>query len=362
MTAAPPSASSKLQRMLSYWAATAILYLLCILLTLREVVTGGLAAGPARIVMGLGALEIVLCYGLIRGSRRFGIPNWKLAVGQAIFAVLYDLTLYAMLPSIHAALLIGMPVVIVFSAFALRPRQTNWLGAFALVALVLTAAAMSLAQPERYQWDLEAIHVLLTAIGVASVAVVTGDLARLRARLHLQTEELGDALKRIERLAITDELTALPNRRRMHELLDQQERRRDGALALALIDLDHFKRINDTWGHDSGDQVLRAFARAVRTELREGDTLARWGGEEFLLLMPGTGADDARRVVERMRARVAGQPLAEVGGGLRVTFSAGLAAVRADEALGDAIRRADTALYQAKAAGRNCVVSAAAAA
>jgi diguanylate cyclase (GGDEF)-like protein len=146
----------------------------------------------------------------------------------------------------------------------------------------------------------------------------------------------------------------------MNELLAQEERRRDacgGSTCIAVLDIDFFKRINDRFGHAAGDDVLRAFAQAARAELREGDALARWGGEEFLLMLPHTAATDARTVLERMRARVAAMAPCE---GLEqpVSFSAGLSVWRVDETITDAVNRADKALYAAKAAGRNRLVEA----
>jgi diguanylate cyclase (GGDEF)-like protein len=124
-----------------------------------------------------------------------------------------------------------------------------------------------------------------------------------------------------------------------------------------VLDIDFFKRINDSLGHAAGDSVLRDFAQATRAELREGDVLARWGGEEFLLMLPDTSADNARAVIERMRARVAAlEPC--IGLERRVSFSAGLSVWRHDETITDAVNRADQALYAAKAAGRNRVVEA----
>jgi diguanylate cyclase (GGDEF)-like protein len=185
-------------------------------------------------------------------------------------------------------------------------------------------------------------------------------MGKLRVRLKTQKDELLAALDTIRTLATIDELTALTNRRHMNELLAQEERRREacgGPTCIAVLDIDFFKRINDRFGHATGDKVLRDFAQAARAELREGDVLARWGGEEFLLMLPDTSAGNARTVVERMRARVA---TLEPCDGLehRISFSAGFSVWRPEETITDAVNRADQALYAAKAAGRNRVIEA----
>jgi len=158
-------------------------------------------------------------------------------------------------------------------------------------------------------------------------------------------------------LATVDELTSLVNRRRMHEVLEAEERRQsDGrGTCIALLDIDFFKQVNDRYGHAAGDAVLRSFSNTARACLRANDVLARWGGEEFLLLLPDAAPEDARSVLERMAERVHDMKVA----GLqerRISFSAGLATRRAGEPFADAIHRADKALYQAKEAGRDRIV------
>jgi diguanylate cyclase (GGDEF)-like protein len=182
----------------------------------------------------------------------------------------------------------------------------------------------------------------------------------LRSRLGAQRKELADALALNRELATRDSLTGLLNRRAMVELLAREHpriERGQGPLAVALLDIDWFKRINDGFGHGAGDEVLRRFATTVKAQLRAADALARWGGEEFLLLMPGTSVDDARTVLDRLRAAVAEGGFEQIAPGLQVTFSAGLVAMQEGESQDAAIDRADRALYRAKQGGRNRVES-----
>jgi diguanylate cyclase (GGDEF)-like protein len=203
----------------------------------------------------------------------------------------------------------------------------------------------------------EAITFGYLAGALTSTALLTGQMSKLRSRLKYQKRELSDALDTIRILATVDELTSLVNRRHMNEVLEAENRRRGLAAdsCIALLDIDFFKQVNDRHGHATGDAVLRAFSAAARASLRTDDVLARWGGEEFLLLLPGTAPMDARAVLERMAERVRTMVVPGLDGE-RITFSAGLATRSAGEPCAEVISRADRALYAAKEAGRDRIV------
>ncbi|WP_426172893.1 GGDEF domain-containing protein [Massilia sp. TWR1-2-2] len=320
----------------------------------REQAGGVVPPIQAWLVIALGLASLLTFYVLLRCARRFDIPNWKLALRQAQFAIVFDLALYAVLDTLRGAMLIGLPVVIVFCAFALRPRQTVVLSACAIAGLAATMTAMVLSNPAHYPLYTESVYFALTTFGMVSVTAITGELHRVRGQLVNAVDTIGT-------LATTDELTLLANRRHMNHLLALEESRRAAApqhVCVALIDIDFFKAINDKYGHAAGDAVLKSFADVAGATLRAGDTLARWGGEEFLLLMPDTRLDEAVAVIERMAARIGALPLAAVDPALRITFSAGVAASLPLERFDQAIHRADEAMYRAKANGRNCVLAA----
>jgi diguanylate cyclase (GGDEF)-like protein len=165
--------------------------------------------------------------------------------------------------------------------------------------------------------------------------------------------------QQLVRLASQDGLTGLPNRRRTAELATDALAEATASLkplTIAIIDMDHFKFINDRCGHATGDYVLREFARLGRESLRECDVLGRWGGEEFLLVMPDTTPDVAMATLERLRTLVFGIHLPPSGAGLRVSLSAGLATLEKQvRSLDELIARADAALYVAKNEGRDLV-------
>ncbi len=170
---------------------------------------------------------------------------------------------------------------------------------------------------------------------------------------------LGSLIERLRDLSATDQLTDLPNRRVMMSRLTEEHARylRSGhSYTVVMMDLDFFKKVNDTHGHAVGDQVLQGVAKLLQSSLRTSDTLARIGGEEFLLLMPMTDADGALVQALRIRDKIAATPITTDSGELRVTMSLGVAEVLPpDKEAAAVVNRADAALYQAKAHGRNDV-------
>ncbi|CAN7242479.1 GGDEF domain-containing protein [Pseudoduganella sp. LjRoot289] len=173
-------------------------------------------------------------------------------------------------------------------------------------------------------------------------------LSQLNSALELEASELADR-------AFTDELTGALNRKGLRDALMNKWRKADtadDAMAVVFVDIDHFKSVNDTYGHDVGDQVLRAFAAAVQREIRASDKLVRWGGEEFLIVCLSCGAAEAQGLADKLRRAMHHQiwPC-----GMHLTASFGVTALGEGEDIGDTIKRADAALYQAKSEGRDCV-------
>jgi diguanylate cyclase (GGDEF)-like protein len=349
----------KLRRLLGYWAATGVFYTVCMLLMLVLIENGTVEreAGTTLIVFGMSCL--LGCYALIRASKVLGIPPWQLAVLQALVAIGCNVAIYALSGPLRGASLMVLLVVIVFCTFSLRPRETLALCALAISSLGATIAWMVIDDPLRYPLHVEGVHFGLATVSLFAVALLTGEMSKLRVRLKRQKEELLAAVATIRTLATIDELTSLANRRHMNELLGAEERRETSPgqrVCIALLDIDFFKSVNDRYGHAAGDAVLRTFASAARAELRAGDVLARWGGEEFLLMLPNTGLAEATLVLQRMADRVGEMHVSEIGLDLTVTFSAGLVERTGAEPFADTISRADRAMYIAKSSGRNQVV------
>ena len=186
----------------------------------------------------------------------------------------------------------------------------------------------------------------------------TAELQASNARLQGEIVERERMAQLLEETARTDFLTKLCNRRAMALRLQNEVAREDragGSFSLVLVDIDHFKHINDEFGHDIGDEVLKALARAFEASVREQDVVARWGGEEFLLLLPNTGADAAVEQAERLRALLDSDALTIHRYPHRVTASFGVAAWQPGQSVESVLKQADVALYQAKAQGRNRV-------
>jgi two-component system cell cycle response regulator len=190
--------------------------------------------------------------------------------------------------------------------------------------------------------------------------------ARTQIRRKRYADHLRNSLDLSLELAVTDQLTGLHNRRYMNgQLKALVERAADGGepVSVLAIDIDHFKKINDSFGHDGGDEVLREFAVRLASNVRAVDLPVRQGGEEFLVVMPATGLEDARRIAERIRLHVSGEPFRLPGAeeSLNVTISIGVATILPGETRPDSLlKRADRAMYDAKVAGRNRVVARAA--
>jgi diguanylate cyclase (GGDEF)-like protein/PAS domain S-box-containing protein len=178
---------------------------------------------------------------------------------------------------------------------------------------------------------------------------------------HFDVTRWKVAERELERAAYQDPLTGLANRRYFlaeAERAGSRAERHGQALSLMLFDLDHFKRVNDEHGHQAGDDVLCRVAERARKSLRNEDMPARWGGEEFVVLLPMTALPQAMLVANRLRAAIAATPLPTCGGPLPVTCSCGVAQRRPAEPIAELMARADAALYQAKDSGRNACVAA----
>ncbi len=298
-------------------------------------------------------------YMVLRSGATLGRRDPALTLPQMLFAIAALAAAYMINPPLRGMLLMLVALMLVFSAFTLEPKASRALGGFAVLVLGSVMLAMASLAPQTFVPTVEVIHFAFAAVVLPTIALLAGDLSSMRARLQAQKAELEDAIERIHELATRDDLTGLVNRRHMAELAEREQRRalRSGrAPCLCLVDVDHFKRINDRHGHAAGDEALRAFARHAAAALRETDVLARWGGEEFLVLLPDTPPQEARQGFERLRRLLARDETWGEQAHLRVSFSAGLTAWRPDEPLRDALARADRALYEAKAGGRDRLV------
>jgi len=299
-------------------------------------------------------------YALFRSGLNLRFADPSLTTEQVAAAILFLAYISYHAGPAREALTLFYPVAMLFGVLRLNAAR---LMVLAMLALGAHGVVLQLAYARDPAMEVRAA---LTEFAVLMVvlpwfAVMGGYVNRLRVRLAQSHHELRQALERIEQIAVRDELTGIYNRRYLVEALDRERSRAERLaepFSVCLVDVDHFKSINDRFGHAAGDAVLRRLAQLVPAELRGVDLFGRLGGEEFLVIVPGTGREGAAACAERVRQRVAASVFPEVADGGRLTASIGVATYAAPEPVDALLARADAALYQAKAAGRNKVVAA----
>jgi diguanylate cyclase len=228
-------------------------------------------------------------------------------------------------------------------------------------------------ETERYGETLEGAGGALQSAGTAEqMQSVVANLVAQTQRMVEQNRTANDSLQQsnneiaelkirmadIRSEALTDPLTGLANRRAFSERLSDSMSAATTPLCLLMLDIDHFKSFNDTYGHQLGDEVIRLVAGCMSAKTKEDDTAARYGGEEFSVILPGAGLEEAKEVAEKIRVTVAGQKIVRKASRQTlgsVTLSIGVSLLRPQDSDADLIERADAALYAAKHAGRNCV-------
>ncbi len=304
---------------------------------------------------------LLVVFVLIRFGWSLKLADPSMTMAQMLYAIACAAAGYAIAGSAHGAVPLILAVVLMFGLFGLSNAQVVFVGGYALVLFGSVMIVMSRIDPQGYPPEVETVYFALTAIMICGVVLLGARLSAMRERLRDQRRELQQALARIRELATHDELTGLLNRRRMQELLQQEQERSARAghpWCVALVDIDHFKQVNDRHGHAAGDQVLREVARIGLAQGRKSDVLARWGGEEFVMLLRDAALPAACAGVERWRRALAVAPLAAGTARLAVRFSAGVAQHQRGETVEQTLARADRALYEAKAQGRDRVVTA----
>lgn len=343
-------------------AATMLLYILFAILLQVLVLMGVTDPKAANWLTAYFLLGSIGFYLLVRSgwSARImkdpSLMTWQLLHGIVALA-----WAYAVIGSERGAVLSVVVLLLTYGMFALSKPAALWVSLFTFVALGTAMGVMSQVDPQRYPWQNELLHFCFFATILLGISLLSIRMGQLRQHMFQQRRELQASLEKIHLLATHDEMTGLVNRRHLTTLLQSEVSRLQRSrqvVSVALLDLDHFKRVNDHYGHDAGDIVLKAFADAARRSLRSLDVLGRWGGEEFLLMMPDTEWDEALCCIERMHAKLAEVCFDGIAPGLRITFSAGLSTCRAGDPLENVIKQADAAMYRAKAMGRNCTVRA----
>lgn len=301
-----------------------------------------------QILLGvMQALLAPICIGtmfFLRQTRNVDFAAWVATSALAIFLMVFVLTseahsstlaLTAIFPGV-AFFLLGHRIGAIFLAFF-----------FPIIGLMFWWNISTSMDPVNS--PVVFVNTILILV-LITIQLFAYELGRKQV-----SDENAKMLKRLEVLSSTDSLTGLWNRRTTDDFLQQEvarSRRHGNSLSVAIIDIDHFKRVNDTYGHAGGDIVLKELSNEVQDILRKYDRLGRWGGEEFLVICPETAGDVAVALFDRLRAHVAGHVFSN---GVQLTVSIGTAEYRESDSPSSLVMRADKAMYQAKQSGRNRV-------
>ena len=337
-------------------------YLVWVLITLASHMLG-LSRTTYTIIFACSVLMLLslgIVYLLLRTGVNKQFKDPSLTVPQMVLACFWvGVTAYFTYSPIRGSIIALYVVIFVFGIFRLSLNQF-----FALVGVAIATYAGSNAilhhyHPEVVNPFLETIRTSLLAVALSWFSLIGNYIQRLREKVVTANTELQTALDRIEQLAIHDELTGVYNRRHLVNILEREKALADRSginFAVCLLDLDDFKRINDTYGHLAGDIVLRDFAQTIKQDIRKEDYVARYGGEEFIVLFTGARCvDNGTDCALRLQAITRRLTFKNIHSDICLTVSIGMTIYRFNESIDDLLTRADTAMYQAKNSGKNRV-------
>jgi diguanylate cyclase (GGDEF)-like protein len=316
--------------------------------------------GPAFAICGLVSVTGYILLSESGFTERF--KDHYFVAPQSIISMIIMLAFTYIAPQVGVMFLCALFVVFTFSSLRSTSRQTILVWTVMTMGLaglfLLTDKPISMPHGT-YLERFATMMVFALTIGRCMFLGIFS--SAMRESLYKSGLALKEAYRRIEELAELDDLTGSLNRRCIMRFLDDEISRahRTGSpCSVSLIDLDWFKRINDTHGHPIGDEVLKTFAITVFANIRSVDRFGRYGGEEFLLVLPDTPEHVAAGLLDRLRAIIADLDWSAFSSGMQVTVSAGVATLEADETPDAFLARADAALYKAKAQGRNRIARA----
>jgi diguanylate cyclase (GGDEF)-like protein len=301
-------------------------------------------------LLGILAVNIVM-YAIFRTglNKRFKDPSLTLL--QMVTATFWTMVVVYYADSFRSVVLLLYLVVFVFGLFRLRVWQFLFLSLFAVVNYAAVILLLYQLHPEAINTRIEVVNLVVLAMVLPWFSLVGGYITNLRAMI-------AKALSTIEQLAIIDDLTQVFNRRQMYKILNEQKALGDRGIhpfSICIFDLDHFKLVNDTYGHSAGDIVLKTVAQEAQKNLRNIDHIARYGGEEFILILTNMKPREAIICAERVRDMIKKLMFENMPEKFRITISVGVTEYQPNEFIQDAINRADKALYRAKANGRDRV-------
>lgn len=352
--------TEKTQRLrMTRFLTASLTYIACVCIVYACVITGFFSQTVFLHVVLWSIFANTLLYSLFRTgcNRRFRDP----ALTEFQMVLASGLTLYVMYHagSVRGTFLLGFMVIYIFGMFALSTRRYLVMVLQAVASYGLLIAVLAWQNAPGFHLKMEVMQWTALAMCLLWLAFIGGYISKLRVKLRSSHEALKEAFATIEQMASRDELTGVHNRRHMMETLRKEKQRIDrsgGVFSVALLDLDHFKQVNDRFGHNMGDRLLQVFAEHCQSHLRSTDSFGRWGGEEFIILLPHTHLEAAHHCVEKIREEFHRLSVAGFPEGYQPSVSGGIAQYDTPAELVDLLERADQGLYRAKEAGRNRIV------
>lgn len=350
-----------LRSILGMCLLASLIYLGWVGLTWLYIVPAGMCSPAMGYVFTIHELIAVLCvYPFIRSGRTRHWQDPGLVALQNIWASAGVVLAYAVVPGLRAGVLQILCLIQVFGFLSLRPRSALLTAGTAIAMLAAMWTTMAILGDPGFNPIDEALKIGPTCFILTLLAWQSRNFGLSRRRMLDEKQSLANAIEKVRQITMHDALTGLVNRQHLQTRIDAERDRamRSGhGFSIVLIDLDHFKRINDTHGHHVGDDVLVSFGRLARLILRDTDVVGRWGGEEFVIVMPETDPAQVGLVgLARLKQALSETEVCARVPGLRVSYSAGITAWRPGESAEQLMARTDQALYRAKAEGRDRAV------
>lgn len=344
----------------SQFLLAALLMVICVGLMYLVRSSGTLGIGNVDAWAFSSCAGLVVIYTLIRSGFSLSRPDPSLAFWQMLFAIACDAVAFVISGQGRGIALPILAVILMFGMFGLSMQQVVLVALYGSLLFGMAAAYVLAHLTANEPAGLVVAYGLMVLVVFLASTFLTWRLLQITAYIRKQRNEIKLALERIQEIATRDELTGLFNRRFVQERMSEEASRsdRDGQpLLIAILDIDHFKRFNDDYGHHAGDVALYTFAKVVQANVRGHDVLGRWGGEEFVILLPNTTLQTGMDCLERIREKVEITSASVDAQVLQMTVSIGLTEHVPNEHPDKTMARADAALYAAKAQGRNQLVA-----
>ena len=296
---------------------------------------------------------------VIRSGINQRLPDPSMTMVQMLWCSLYILTLIYLLNDWRSIALMPYFAILSFGYFRLDFKEFLAVSVFCVFGYLFVIIYIYINEPLRIHFDKELVQMLGFAMTCAVMVYTGSAVNKLRVGFRERNDQLAEALRLNTRLATTDDLTGLYTRRYLMNMLSNQKalsERDDSDFVILFADLDHFKHINDSFGHYIGDIVLKNFADIIGTSIREIDYGSRFGGEEFVVLLVNTDIEQSKNIAERIRYGIEHFNFSDIAPGLHVTVSIGMANYKQYKSIQETLMTADNRMYKAKEQGRNKII------